>query len=86
LFLELPPYRFPTIKQMWLRAWQETQHFLRFAWRFIVVGVVLVWLIYGVNQETGLAGAIAKDIDWVQAYSFMLCTLPLHCGGNQVGI
>jgi ferrous iron transport protein B len=132
LLLELPPYRFPTIKQMWLRAWQETQHFLRFAWRFIIIGVVLIWLcnnlpqgvpvagsqtisgqigqalqpilgplginpklsvalifgfiakeivlgglaiIYSVNQETGLAGAIAKDIDWVQAYSFMLFTL-----------
>jgi ferrous iron transport protein B len=32
-------------------------------------------IIYSVNQKTGLAGAITKDIDWVQAYSFMLFTL-----------
>jgi ferrous iron transport protein B len=132
LVLELPPYRFPTIRQMLLRAWLETQHFLRFAWKFIILGVVAIWLcnnlpqnvepasagtisgmignflqpvlaplgispklsvalifgfiakeivlgglavIYAAKQDAGLAGVIAKDIDWVQAYSFMLFTL-----------
>jgi ferrous iron transport protein B len=132
LILELPPYRFPTIRQMLLRAWAETRHFLRFAWKFIIFGVVAIWLcnnlptnvepasagtisgaignalqpilgpiginpklsvalifgfiakeivlgglavIYATKQDAGLAGAIARDIDWVQAYSFMLFTL-----------
>lgn len=132
LILELPPYRFPTIRQMLLRAWGETRHFLRFAWKFIIFGVVAIWLcnnlptnvepasagtisgaignalqpilgpiginpklsvalifgfiakeivlgglavIYATKQDAGLAGAIAQDIDWVQAYSFMLFTL-----------
>lgn len=132
LVLELPPYRFPTLRQMLLRAWQETLHFLRFSWRFIVFGVVAIWLcnnlpyglppaspgtfsgllgqatqpllaplgitpqltvslvfgfiakeivlgglavIYGSSSEAGLGGAIAAQIDWVQAYSFMLFTL-----------
>jgi ferrous iron transport protein B len=132
LILELPPYRFPTVKQMLLRAWGETRHFLRFAWKFIIFGVVAIWLcnnlplnvepasagtisgsigralqpilgpiginpklsvalifgfiakeivlgglavIYATKQDTGLAGAIAREIDWVQAYSFMLFTL-----------
>jgi ferrous iron transport protein B len=132
LILELPPYRFPTVRQMLLRAWSETKHFLRFSWRFIVFGVVAIWLcnnlptnvepasagtisgaigralqpilgpiginpklsvalifgfiakeivlgglavIYATKQDAGLAGAIAKEIDWVQAYSFMLFTL-----------
>jgi ferrous iron transport protein B len=132
LILELPPYRFPTFKQMVLRAWGETKHFLRFSWRFIIFGVVAIWLcnnlptnvapasagtisgmighalqpilgpiginpklsvalifgfiakeivlgglaiIYATKQDAGLAGAIAKEIDWVQAYSFMLFTL-----------
>jgi ferrous iron transport protein B len=132
LVLELPPYRFPTVRQMLLRAWMETQHFLRFAWKFIIFGVVAIWLcnnlpqnvepasagtisgmignflqpvlaplginpklsvalifgfiakeivlgglavIYAAKQDAGLAGLIAKDIDWVQAYSFMLFTL-----------
>jgi ferrous iron transport protein B len=132
LILELPPYRFPTVKQMLLRAWSETRHFLRFAWKFIIFGVVAIWLcnnlptnvepasagtisgsigralqpilgpiginpklsvalifgfiakeivlgglavIYATKQDAGLASAIAHEIDWVQAYSFMLFTL-----------
>jgi ferrous iron transport protein B len=132
LVLELPPYRFPTVRQMLMRAWLETQHFLRFAWKFIIFGVVMIWLcnnlpqsaapasahtisgmigqglqpilgpiginpklsvalifgfiakeivlgglvvIYATKEEADLAGVIAKEIDWVQAYSFMLFTL-----------
>ncbi len=43
--LELPPYRFPTPRQIWLRGWQEVKHFLNRASKFIVIGVVLVWLL-----------------------------------------
>jgi len=43
LLLELPPYRFPTLKQMWLRGWREVAHFLRQASGFILLGVILVW-------------------------------------------
>jgi len=41
--LELPPYRFPTVRQIWLRGWHEVRHFLHRASKFIVIGVVLVW-------------------------------------------
>jgi ferrous iron transport protein B len=132
LVLELPPYRFPTIKQMWLRAWGEIRHFLRWSNRFIIFGVVAIWLlnnlpfgvptassqtlsgmigqatqpllapiginpqlavalifgfiakeivlgglavIYGKAEGADLMGTIAHQIDWVQAYSFMLFTL-----------
>lgn len=40
--LELPPYRFPTLRQMVLRGWLEVRHFLRRASTFIIAGVVLV--------------------------------------------
>jgi ferrous iron transport protein B len=43
--LELPPYRLPTVRQIALRAWQEVRHFLRRATKFIVGGVILVWLL-----------------------------------------
>ncbi len=132
LVLELPPYRFPTVKQMFLRAWNEVRHFLRWSYRFIIFGVVAIWalnnlppgvppasaetlsgmigqatqpilgplginpqlsvalifgfiakeivlgglaVIYGQSDDTALMGAIAHQIDWVQAYSFMLFTL-----------
>jgi ferrous iron transport protein B len=51
--LELPPYRLPTLRQVALRAWHEVRHFLRRATRFIVAGVVLVWLL--TNLPTGVA-------------------------------
>ncbi len=129
--LELPPYRFPTVKQMLLRGWLEVRHFLQRATQFIVAGVVLVWLLthlppsaapagagtlagmiggllhpifapIGINEQLTIAllfGFVAKEIvigslaviyglsgdalghalgqqlDWVQAYSFMLFTL-----------
>lgn len=129
--LELPPYRFPTLRQMLMRGWHEVFQFLNRASKFIVAGVILVWLltnlppsaapaspetwagilgawlhplfapigitpdltialifgfvakeivvgslavIYGLSGEA-LNGALAMQLDWVQAYSFMLFTL-----------
>ncbi|AKR42814.1 ferrous iron transport protein B [Methylophilus sp. TWE2] len=43
--LELPPYRFPTPQQIWMRGWQEVKHFLARATKFIVIGVIMVWLL-----------------------------------------
>jgi len=129
--LELPPYRFPTLRQMVLRGWHEVYQFVQRATKFIIAGVVLVWLlthlppsavpasadsyagiigawlqpllapigitpeltialifgfvakeivigalavIYGLSG-TALSGALAQQLDWVQAYSFMLFIL-----------
>ncbi len=131
LVLELPPYRFPTVKQMLLRSWGEVKHFIQFSYRFIIFGVIAIWalnnlppgiepasanslsgilgsftrpifepiginaqltvalffgfiakeivlgglaVIYG-QADAQLSGTIAAQIDWVQAYSFMLFTL-----------
>jgi ferrous iron transport protein B len=129
--LELPPYRLPTWRQIVLRGWHEVRHFLGRASKFIIAGVVLVWILthfplhatpagsdtwagmiggwlsplldpLGINQQLAIAlifGFVAKEIvigslaviyglegtalmstmaqqlDWVQAYSFMLFTL-----------
>jgi ferrous iron transport protein B len=129
--LELPPYRFPTLRQMVLRGWHEVRHFLNRATKFIIAGVVLVWILthfptsaapasldtwagmigqfmqpvlhpLGIDGKLAIAlifGFVAKEIvigslaviygteggalmklmagqlDWVQAYSFMLFTL-----------
>ena len=43
--IEMPPYRFPTTKQIVLRAWLEIRHFLIRVTRFIVLGVVMVWVL-----------------------------------------
>ena len=43
--VELPPYRLPTLKQVWSRGWLEVRHFVMRAAKIIVSGVVLVWLL-----------------------------------------
>ena len=55
--LELPPYRFPTLRQMLLRGWQEISHFLRRATKFIIAGVVLVWLLTNLPPTAAPGGA-----------------------------
>ena len=132
LVLELPPYRLPTAGQMLSRAWSEVKHFWLWSRRFIIVGVVAVWLlnnlpigvepassaslagqlgrftqpllapiginpklavallfgfiakeivlgglavIYGQADPLALSLAIASDVSWPQAVSFMLFTL-----------
>jgi ferrous iron transport protein B len=132
LVLELPPYRLPTVGQMLSRAWTEVKHFWLWSRRFIIVGVVAVWLlnnlpvgvepassaslagqlgrftqpllapiginpklavallfgfiakeivlgglavIYGQADPAALSSAIASDVSWPQAVSFMLFTL-----------
>ena len=133
LVLELPPYRLPTIPQVLRRAWAEVRHFWFWARRFIIFGVVSIWLlnnlplgvapasaqslsghlgellqpllapiginprltvalvfgfiakeivlgglavIYGQTASSGALGhALASEVSWVQAVSFMLFTL-----------
>lgn len=45
LLIELPPYRLPTLGQVALRGWHEVRHFLSRASRFILAGVVAIWLL-----------------------------------------
>jgi len=55
--LELPPYRFPTLRQLMLRGWVEVYHFIHRASKFIVAGVVLVWLLTHLPPSAAPASA-----------------------------
>ncbi|MBD2344492.1 ferrous iron transporter B [Anabaena subtropica] len=50
--IELPPYRFPTLKQVFLRGWGELKQFLQRATGFITAGVAGVWLLSNLPQGT----------------------------------
>ncbi len=43
--VELPPWRVPTLRQVVMRGWLEVRHFLSRATRFIVLGVIAIWLL-----------------------------------------
>lgn len=62
--LELPPYRFPTTRQIMLRGWHEVRHFLKRASKFIILGVILVWLLtnFPANVPPGSSGTYAGQI------------------------
>ncbi len=67
--IELPPYRFPTLRQVWMRGWLEVRHFLLRATKIIVAGVVLVWLLthLPVGVEAASADSYAGYLGrWMQ--------------------
>jgi ferrous iron transport protein B len=57
LVLELPPYRFPTIKQILVRAWREVKHFWIWSRKFIIVGVIAIWLLNNFPTDVPTASA-----------------------------
>ena len=50
--LEIPPYRWPTWRQMVLKGWQEVRNFLLRTTRFIMLGVLLIWVLTNFPQGT----------------------------------
>jgi ferrous iron transport protein B len=54
--IELPPYRMPTVRQVWMRGWLEVKHFLRRATNFIFFGVIAVWLLTHLPAGAAPAG------------------------------
>jgi ferrous iron transport protein B len=62
--LELPPYRFPTPRQIVLRGWQEVRQFLTRASKFIIIGVVLVWAMtnFPSNVPPASIGTLAGQV------------------------
>jgi ferrous iron transport protein B len=60
LVLELPPYRLPTAGQMLSRSWSEVKHFWLWSRRFIIFGVVAVWLLN--NLPVGVEPASSASL------------------------
>ena len=73
--LEIPPYRFPTWRQILNRGWQEVRHFLRRASRFIVLGVVLVWAL--THLPLGVEPASAQSWAGIISQKTAFLTEPL---------
>ena len=63
--IELPPYRVPTPKEIWILTWSRTRHFLEKAGTIILAMSVVLWFItnYPTNEiENSLAGLIGKAV------------------------
>ncbi len=64
--MELPPYRFPTIKMLWGSIWVKTQAFIKQAGTVIAVAMVLLWslvnLPYGAPTDQTVLARSAQAI------------------------
>jgi len=45
LVMELPPYRMPTLQNIWYHMWQRIKSFLEDAWTIIMITSLVVWLL-----------------------------------------
>jgi ferrous iron transport protein B len=77
--LEIPPYRWPTFRQMVLKGWQEVRNFLLRTTRFIMLGVLLIWVLTNFPQ-----GAAAGSSDtWAGQLSHWMAPLLNPLGINE---
>ena len=56
--MELPPYRIPTLKGIWINMWERTSSFVRKAWTIIMATSVIIWFLLAI--PLGDAGAFAE--------------------------
>ncbi len=60
MLMELPPYRMPTVRNIWYSTWQRTKDFLKGATTIILLTSIVVWALMAI--PVGGGGAFA-DID-----------------------
>ncbi|MBN2048103.1 MAG: ferrous iron transport protein B [Anaerolineaceae bacterium] len=51
--MELPPYRMPTIKSIWIHTWERTSAFVQKAWTVILGASVVIWLLLAIPTNGG---------------------------------
>jgi ferrous iron transport protein B len=56
--LELPPYRMPTMRNIWFLMWERTLAFVRKAFSFIMVTSIVLWLLIAIPVNGGAFGEI----------------------------
>lgn len=56
--MELPPYRMPTVRNIWFLMWERTSAFLKKAWTVIMATSVVIWVLIAI--PTGGSGTFAE--------------------------
>ena len=51
--MELPPYRLPAIRSVWLHMWHRTSAFLKSAWTMILGISILIWFLMAIPVGAG---------------------------------
>ncbi len=56
LVMELPPYRWPTVKGISIHMWERSEMFLKKAGTIIIAGVILIWFLASFPSSIEYAG------------------------------
>jgi len=61
LLMELPPYRLPTLRSVWLQMWRRTSAFIRDAGTIILGTSLVVWLLMAIPTTGGSFSDVEVD-------------------------
>ncbi len=88
--MELPPYRFPTLRDLWVHTWMKLRHFVIKAGTWILAINIVIWVLLNLpwkpeNPQESLLGKIGSAIspifkplgfgDWASASSLLAGSL-----------
>ncbi len=80
--IEMPPYRRPMVKTVFIRAWQEMKDFLYRASTLIVAGVILVWAL--TNLPFGVAVGSADSWAGIIGQTLLPIFHPIGIGWQEI--
>ena len=61
--MELPPYRVPTLRSIWLHMWRRTSSFVHKAWTVIMMMSIIVWALMAIPAGPGRGAFAHTEID-----------------------
>ncbi|HAH63239.1 MAG TPA: ferrous iron transport protein B [Treponema sp.] len=60
--LELPAYRMPSLKNMWLSTWEKAKDFLRKAFTIILTATLVIWFLQHFDTRLNLVDDMSKSM------------------------
>jgi ferrous iron transport protein B len=88
MVMELPPYRVPTLRNIWTYVWSRTSSFIRNAWSLILITSIVIWLLMaipiggeGTFAETDVTDSVFATVSGAAATVFE----PLGFGSWEAG-
>jgi ferrous iron transport protein B len=61
--MELPPYRMPNFRGVWLHTWERTGAFIKNAWTLIMAVSIILWFLLAIPAPGGEGAFAETDVD-----------------------
>ena len=75
--MELPPYRLPTLRSLWIHVWERLKDFLTKAGTVLLAATIIIWFLqsfdFRMNMVTDSANSMLANIGTFIAPVFTLC-------------